>query len=197
MNPMLYWIDLETTGLDARLDSILEIYVSVARLTDPWNAMPLYHGVFSLAASHQLHKWVPFVREMHEKNGLIEECRASSLGVAEAEKTLLTAVEWDGDRDNMPTFAGSSVHFDAGFIRAHMPALGKLFSHRVFDVSAIKLLARALGMEKIPKGEAHRAEADVAESIAHGKTCVDWIVAKARESHWYERAQQNGGIVTP
>jgi oligoribonuclease (3'-5' exoribonuclease) len=41
----LLWLDLETTGLDPTTCKILEIAVSVADLTDPFNATPVYHAV--------------------------------------------------------------------------------------------------------------------------------------------------------
>ena len=71
--------------------------------------------------------------------------------------------------------AGSSIHFDLGFLRVHMPKLAAKFSHRLFDVSAIKLFCESLGMPKLPKAEAHRAMVDVEESFAHYKACADWV----------------------
>jgi len=67
------------------------------------------------------------------------------------------------------------VHFDHGFLRVHMPKLAARFSHRHYDVSAVKLFCQSLGMPKPPKAEAHRAAADVRESIEHAKACADWL----------------------
>lgn len=40
------------------------------------------------------------------------------------------------------------------------------------DVSAVKLFCRSLGMPKLPKAEAHRAMADVEESVRHAEACA-------------------------
>ena len=60
----------------------------------------------------------------------------------------------------------------------HMPRLAARFSHRHYDVSAVKLFCRSLGMPKPPKAEAHRATADVLESIAHARLCAEWLRTK-------------------
>jgi oligoribonuclease len=78
-------------------------------------------------------------------------------------------------RKNITAIAGSSVHFDLGFLRVHMPRLAKNLSHRCYDVSAVKLFCRSLGMPKPPPEEAHRALKDVHESMAHAKVCRDWL----------------------
>jgi hypothetical protein len=78
--------------------------------------------------------------------------------------------------------AGDSVHFDLGFVRYHMPTLAKRLSHRVYDVSAIKLFCRSLGMPKIERKEdpVHRAAGDVLRSIEHAKYCADWLARNWR-----------------
>lgn len=77
--------------------------------------------------------------------------------------------------EDKPTLAGASVHFDLGFLRVHMPRLARELSHRVYDVSAVALFCRSLGMPKLPKAEAHRAMPDVLESIEHAKMCAAWL----------------------
>jgi oligoribonuclease (3'-5' exoribonuclease) len=117
----------------------------------------------------------PFVLNMHTQNGLWKECAKSATTVAEIEEHLLTVVPEEKDSENKPTLAGSSIHFDHTFLRVHMPRLAKRFSHRHYDVSAVKLFCRSLGMSKPPVAEAHRAKADILESIEHAKACVKWL----------------------
>jgi oligoribonuclease (3'-5' exoribonuclease) len=75
--------------------------------------------------------------------------------------------------------AGSSVHFDHGFIKHWWPQLASRFSHRHYDVSAVKLFCESLGMPRLPKAEAHRAREDILESIAHARECVRWLAVAA------------------
>jgi oligoribonuclease (3'-5' exoribonuclease) len=67
-------------------------------------------------------------------------------------------------------FAGSTVSFDRNWLREHMPKLEGLFSYRSIDVSSVTELAKRWApkvYENRPKaGAAHRALADVRESIA-------------------------------
>ena len=79
------------------------------------------------------------------------------------------------DKDERPTLAGRTVHFDLGFIRHHMPRLAARLSHRVYDVSAICLFCESLGMPRLKKGEAHRASEDVLESVEHARRCAEWL----------------------
>lgn len=171
---MLVWIDLETTGLDNKKDNILEIAVSIADLRDPFNVKEAYHGVFFMP--DDVHDTLdPFIIDMHTKNGLLVECAKSRLLSKDAEAALLKLIPEIEDKDDRPTLAGSSVHFDHAFIKNEMPKLSKRLSHRHYDVSALKLFCQSLGMPKFKKAQAHRAKDDILESIAHGKECTEWL----------------------
>lgn len=67
--------------------------------------------------------------------------------------------------------AGSTVGFDRAFLKEHMPKLEAMFSYRSIDVSSIVELAKRWapsiydGRPKANNGAAHRALADVRESI--------------------------------
>ena len=175
----LYWLDLETTGLDPNADNILEVALAVSVLERPFEVTDVMSAVLrypsatdSKDAPASLH---PVVEEMHTKNGLLAECRRSLLGVADVEENLLSLVPETTDREDTPTLAGSSVHFDHAFLRVHMPRLAARFSHRHYDVSAVKLFCRSLGMPKPPRAEAHRAAPDVLESVEHARLCARWL----------------------
>ena len=190
----LIWIDLETTGLVPEKCEILELAVAFSTLeqpfvfADPNLASPTYTGRPVMSERLRVFSWVfgldmeeqarldPFIKNMHTKNGLLAECCESNLGVKYAEDELLRIVPEVTDKDDRPTLAGASVHFDLAFIRVHMPRLAKRLSHRVYDTSAIRLFCRSLGMPKPPKGnEAHRATEDVYAAIEQARTCKEWI----------------------
>jgi len=170
----LYYLDLETTGLSPERDVLLELAIAEADLERPFDIGPVQSWVFQFADAANV-AIDPFVRTMHTRNGLLAECAQSSTTVRAVEEHLLTLVPEVTDREDTPTLAGSSVHFDHGFLRVHMPRLAARFSHRHYDVSAVKLFCRSLGMPKPPKAEAHRAAADVLESFAHAVVCAEWL----------------------
>ncbi len=200
MTRKLVWIDLETTGLDPRNDAILELYAAEADLSDPFNARPLYHAVLNLRYAKAISKWDPYVQAMHTRNNLIAECAASTLAIVDVEDALLKLIPDVEKREDLSTVAGSTVHFDLGFLRSYMPALAKRLHYRVFDVSTIKLLARALGRDTFPRAEAHRAKDDVEESIRHGREATEWIralgpIAAGPHDPFAALADRNPGIV--
>ena len=170
----LFWLDLETTGLSPDRDVILEVSLSEADFLDPFNAKHIYCAVIFISDS-AIRILDPFILDMHTKNNLLVECQASRATMQSVEQELLKLVPWVEDKEERPILAGSRIGFDHQFIAHHWPTLNKRFSHREYDVTAIKLFCRSLGMSKFPKGEAHRAMADVEESIAHGRLCRDWL----------------------
>jgi len=168
----LLWLDLETTGLNPDEDEILEIAVYEADHMAPFEIRPLYHAVLHIDADRLLSD---FIRGMHTRNNLLMECYGSYVSVQNAHAELLDLVPVETDRKLMPVLAGSSVHFDLGFLRSHMHELSTQFSHRLYDVSAVKLFCQSIGMPPLPKAEAHRAREDVLESIDHAQRCAAWV----------------------
>lgn len=183
----LLWVDLETTGLEPREHTILEVHMARASLEHPFETTELFNGVihFDLDAA----KFVidgdpvpyrslihPTVIEMHEKNGLWAACKEAKTSLVEVEDLLCELVPEVENREDKPVLAGNSVHFDLSFLRAHMPKFAKRLSHRVYDVSAVSLFARSLGMPKLPKDEAHRAKADVLASIRQASACANYLI---------------------
>jgi oligoribonuclease len=112
---------------------------------------------------------------MHEKSGLLADCAVAKNTVRDLEDSLLLCVPEYQDLDDRWVIAGSTISFDLAFLRVHMPRLAARLHYRLYDVSGIKLFCQSLGMSRIPKGQAHRARADILESVSHLKECVDWM----------------------
>ncbi|GAB3192197.1 oligoribonuclease [Geodermatophilus arenarius] len=163
----LVWIDCEMTGLDLTRDKLIEVAVVVTdselRVLDPGLDLVIS------ADDADLEDMADVVTEMHAKSGLTEAVRASTLTVAEAEQQLLAYVKrWVPERRTAP-LCGNSIGTDRGFLARDMPELDDHLHYRMVDVSSIKELARRwfprVYFAQPPKGLAHRALADIVESI--------------------------------
>ncbi len=158
------WIDLEMTGLNPDVDRILEIAVVI---TGP-DLRPL--GELQRVIQQPeftTEKMSKVVQQMHTRNGLIEECLASTITLREAERAALALVVQHclpGDA----FLCGNSVHHDWRFLARHMPRLEQYLHYRQVDVSTIKVLVQAwapsIAYDK--QTSIHRALSDIHASIA-------------------------------
>lgn len=169
----LLWLDLETTGLDPHTEEILEIAAVEADLLSPFEWKPLYHAV--LGIQRPVQDLSPFILDMHSKNGLLKECLESTQWLGDADTELAKLVPFVEDKEERTVLAGSSIHFDMSFLRIHMPKLAGNLSHRLYDISAMKLAARSLGRPWVKPVPAHRAMDDVLASIADTQSLFQWL----------------------
>lgn len=169
----LPWIDLETTGLNAESEVILEIGIA---LTDKWGTVidsdswvvhdSGWDGVIEAAD--------PYVKEMHKKSGLFDSIAAGvALEMNDAEVAVLDFLDAHEVKHGELPMCGSSVGFDRSFLFTHMPTLHNNFHYRNIDVSTIKELCRRLSPDlfaRLPeKRELHRALPDLDETLAEYK----------------------------
>jgi len=164
---LLVWIDCEMTGLDLGKDKLIEV---AALVTDP-ELNVLGEGVDLVihADDAALDAMPPVVRDMHAKSGLTEEVRRSAITLAEAEEQVLAYVREFVPNPRTAPLCGNSIATDRGFLARDMPALDAFLHYRMIDVSSIKELCRRwyprVYFGQPPKGLAHRALADIRESI--------------------------------
>ena len=161
------WIDCEMTGLDLSSDKLIEIAVLVtdAELNVLGDGVELVIHADDAALSSM----ADVVTDMHSSSGLIEEVRASTVDLAAAETAVLDYVRQHVKQARTAPLAGNSIATDRGFIARDMPALDSFLHYRMIDVSSIKELCRRwyprIYYGQPPKGLAHRALADIQESI--------------------------------
>jgi oligoribonuclease len=164
---LLVWIDCEMTGLDLGKDKLIEV---AALVTDP-ELRVLGDGVDLVihADDAALDAMPEIVREMHAKSGLTDEVRRSAITMAEAEAAILAYVKEFGAGPRTAPLCGNSIATDRGFLARDMPTLDSYLHYRMIDVSSIKELCRRwyprVYFGQPTKGLAHRALADIRESI--------------------------------
>ncbi|MGW1681143.1 oligoribonuclease [Saccharopolyspora sp. NPDC002376] len=167
MNDRLVWIDCEMTGLDLSKDALIEI---AALVTDAdLNILGEGVDIVIHADDETLAGMPDVVRDMHERSGLTEEVRQSSVTLAEAEQQVLDYIRQYVPDGRSAPLAGNSIATDRGFISRDMPRLDSHLHYRMVDVSSIKELCRRwyprIYYAQPEKGLAHRALADIRESI--------------------------------
>jgi oligoribonuclease len=163
----LVWIDCEMTGLDLGKDALIEIAVLVT--DSELNILDDGVDLVIHAEEADLDAMPEVVREMHAKSGLTAAVRESTVTLAEAEKQVLDYVRRHVPEARTAPLCGNSIATDRGFIARDMPTLDAHLHYRMVDVSSIKELCRRwyprIYYAQPDKGLAHRALADIRESI--------------------------------
>jgi len=163
----LVWMDCEMTGLDPAKDALIEV---AALVTDP-DLHVLGAGVDLVihADDHALDAMPDVVREMHDRSGLTEAVRRSTVTVADAQDLVMEYVTTHVPDPKTAPLCGNSIATDRTFLARDMPLLDAHLHYRMIDVSSIKELCRRwyprVYFGQPPKGLAHRALADIRESI--------------------------------
>jgi oligoribonuclease len=176
---MLIWVDIETTGLDARSDRILEI--GMVQTTDELEVVEYRTKYLTLQVEGKpVQRWDPVVAEMHKNSGLIRDCAFSQNSLADAEREftnfIANCVEPDPPTGGVRPMeagqhpmCGSSVHFDRAFLKRWLPNIEAWFHYRNIDVSSIGELAKLWDpviWENRPEDmKVHRVIPDIQDSI--------------------------------
>ncbi|OAA16529.1 Oligoribonuclease [Corynebacterium afermentans subsp. afermentans] len=163
----IVWVDLEMTGLDPSRHVIVEV---AALVTDAeLNIIDEGVDLVVHATDAELAEMDDFVTQMHSDNGLLDDIKASTVSIEEAEGAVLELVEKHCDPAHPAPLAGNSIATDRTFIKAQMPRLDAALHYRMIDVSTVKELSRRwfpkAYFNQPQKGMAHRALADIVESI--------------------------------
>lgn len=158
------FVDLEMTGLDEKNCVIVQAAMVITDRALQELAvldLPIWQP------DAELDKMVPFVRDMHTKNGLLQRVRSSAVSVQEAEKQMLELlVQHVSYRKGI--LAGSSIHFDRRFLQKYMPTFEGYLHYRQIDVSSVKILCQEwFGPKgKSPKkNSTHTALRDIKDTI--------------------------------
>jgi len=161
----LVWMDLEMTGLDPEVDTILEIATIVTdkdlNILAEGPSMAIHHDKQAL---DHMDEWC---RKQHGASGLSGRVLASTISLAQAEAETLAFIRSYAAERAVP-LCGNSIHQDRRFLVRYMPQLEAYLHYRLVDVSTIKELARRWypKLEFPSKKGMHLAMDDIRESIA-------------------------------
>ncbi|MFD3705847.1 oligoribonuclease [Nocardia sp. NPDC058658] len=166
-NQLLVWMDCEMTGLRLDSDKLIEI---AALVTDSdLNILGDGVDIVIHADDAALACMPPVVATMHAKSGLTEEVRRSTVTIEQAQQQVLDYIREYAPTARTVPLCGNSIGTDRGFIARDMPELDAHLHYRMVDVSSIKELCRRwyprIYFGQPEKGLAHRALADIKESI--------------------------------
>ena len=156
----LFWLDIETTGLNRAFHDIVEIAAVVttpdldevatfARVVKPW-----------VGWENRIND---FVLDMHTRTGLLTEIPD---GTPDPEVARQLA-EFAGDHKGA-YLAGSGVHFDRAFIEHKWrPSPLAPLHYRHFDVSTLRTFVKLYAPDAVyEQKNTHRAMDDVQDAIA-------------------------------
>lgn len=147
------FIDLETLGTDVEYHPPIEIGVAIVR-RDDLQVAESYSYVTHLDDAAEMPQ---VVRDMHTKNGLLEECYASDMDIAFADYHLSNVLDRLMEGKHMP-FAGSGVlHFDRKFINRWMPETAKRITYWAYDVGVVRRFSQWAGGKVLDGSKSHRA----------------------------------------
>ncbi|QRV94406.1 polyporopepsin [Ceratobasidium sp. AG-Ba] len=183
----LVWLDLETTGLDPSKNRIIEVAVLITngdlQLVDQ-------EGCHFVVKSNEqtLNEMDDWCTIQHNRSGLIAKTEESTLTAPEVADAVLAYIQKWVPKQRTALLAGSSVHFDAMFLRTTGPDVvehgggpiwKKIADHlhyRGVDVSSVKELCKRWYPQKYeeyqktrPAQASHRAMDDIRGSIAELK----------------------------
>ena len=161
----LIWIDLEMTGLDPEIDTILEIATIV---TDGQLNQIAVGPVIAVHHSDDvLENMNEWCIKTHGQSGLTERVRQSVTSLAEAEQVTMDFLK-DYIEPGVSPMCGNSIGQDRRFLNRYMSDLHNFFHYRNIDVSTLKELAKRWKpeiMDGFKKKGTHLALEDICESI--------------------------------
>lgn len=165
-NELLAWVDIETTGLDIRSDSLLEV---ACIITDQQlNKIARESWTLRFDPSYNdLNRIPEIVMDMHERSGLWAACRQASLDAFTFEKEFIRFLDFYLGKN--PPFekyvmAGSGVaRFDYTWFQINHPEILRYFAYYTLDTGVVRRALELAGIISIRDDE----KAPVRDSLSH------------------------------
>lgn len=167
-----FWVDLEMTGLDEKIDTILEVAVIITDVD--FKPLEEYHRVV-FQPPHVLESMNDWCKKTHGESGLTVAV-ATGTPLETVEKELIELVSRHYGASERIVLCGNSVGQDKRFIDKYMPELAKRLHYRLIDVSSFKEIFREKYAVNFAKtANRHRALEDIHESIRELGTYLAFV----------------------
>lgn len=178
LSPDLCWLDVETTGLDERAGHLLEVGIV---LTDV-DLRECARGSWVLHFSGEVDD---VIAGMHGPggSGLLTAALASPLSREGASEAIVDWCRAHGVVGEVqPILANSNPRFDRRWLRAHLPHVDALLSHRELDLlSLYRAFSLWAGARTPPRpAVAHRALLDLDHALVAARRYRS-LLARVRE----------------
>lgn len=160
-------LDVETTGLDAHGNHLLEVAAMVADRDGNIISDEPFHAVIRYEADEVAELRAEageFVEGMHEDTGLWDRL-PDGMPLAEVDQALTAYVQRYVPEPDQAHIVGNSVRLDMNFIDVHLPLLSAHLHYRLIDVSTLAILYKWKTGIDIDKGSDHTAYVDILESM--------------------------------
>ena len=166
------WIDIETTGVDYKNDSILQVAVII---TDKDFNILEEHSWIVKQDERVRNTVSEDVKQMHLKTGLWDKIE-NGIDQETVDFELFKVLRRAQPEDKI-SIGGSSVHFDMNMLVSQFSYTGPILSHRVMDISAARLNWEFMGHDiKFPEHTvSHEALDDIKWSIVQAKTIKEYV----------------------
>lgn len=202
MNNQTYlaWLDLETGGLNGRLDNgklgmeyypILEVAMIVTDSELNQVGGPLHIVIHQ--TEERIAECSEWAIDTHTKSGLLDQVRESTITLKQAESMIMEHLKsigvekYDRKAKTGALLAGNSIMFDRSYIMCQMPILNDYLHYRQLDVSVFNLAVRMLQPEieeRVVKEYKHEALADIRESIEEYAVYINALFQKRCQLKW-------------
>ena len=165
---MIAWIDLETTGLDPQMCSILEAALIVT--DDKLHEVARYEsGAIRPSGS----KFEPGAMKMHGKSGLWRDVFNSDTYYFEVDQEMTAILSQFKPEDGKGfILGGASVHFDRSFLEVWMPETCALLHYRNYDVTTLKYFWSQVTGKLEDSERPHRAMQDIEDTLTMARRYV-------------------------
>ena len=160
----LIWIDCEMTGLDTKVDRILEIATLVT--DSDLNIVAEGPEIAVRRPKAMLDAMNDWNTRHHTQSGLVDRVLSSEIDIDQADRMTREFIA-EYAAEHAAPLCGNSVWQDRRFIDMEMPLTSRYLHYRNVDVSSFKEMARRWypNLEPYKKANHHRALDDIRESI--------------------------------